>query len=73
MAVIVTPNASSVKIKYDKGVGVNGERTYKTKTYSSIKCTATAEDVYAVVNAIVGLQKHTLEAVNKIDNSSLSE
>lgn len=73
MAVISTPNASAVKIKLDHGIGIDGERVIKTKTYSSIKSTASNDDIMAVVNAIVGLQQHTLSATNRIDNSSLSE
>ena len=73
MAVISTPNASSVKIKFDWGVDVNQDRIVKTKTLNAIKSTSTNEDIMAVVNAIVGLQKHTLVATNRIDNSSISE
>ena len=65
MAVISTPNATSVKVKFDHGADVNGDRIIKTKTLSNIKSTAS--------NAIVGLQKHTLSATNRVDNSSLSE
>ena len=32
MAVISTPNASSIKIKYDQGTDLNGDRIIKTKT-----------------------------------------
>lgn len=73
MAVISTPNASAVKIKLDCGVDVNQDRIVKTKTLNSVKSTSTNEDIMAVVNAIVGLQKHTLSATNRIDNSSISE
>lgn len=73
MAVISTPNATSVKIKFDWGVDVNQNRIVKTKTLNSIKSTSTNEDIMAVVNAIVGLQKHTLYSTNRIDNSSISE
>lgn len=73
MAVISTPNVSSIKIKYDQGTDLNGDRIIKTKTYSSIKSAASNEDIMAVVNAIVALQDHTLSAVNRIDNYSLSE
>lgn len=73
MSVISTPNATSVKIKFDCGVNVNQERIVKTKTLNAIKSTANNEDIMAVVNAIVGLQKHTLTATNRIDNLSLSE
>lgn len=73
MAVISTPNASSVKIKFDWGAGVNGDRIVKTKTLNAIKSTSNNEDIMAVVNAIAGLQKHTLYSINRIDNSSISE
>ena len=73
MAVISTPNVTSVKVKFDRGTDLNGDRIIKTKTLSSIKSAASNEDIMAVVNAIVNLQQHTLSAVNRIDNSSLSE
>ncbi len=73
MAVISTPNASSVKVKFDHGTDINGDRVIKTKTFSSIKSSASNDDIMAVVNALVGLQQHTLSATNRVDNSSLSE
>ena len=73
MAVISTPNVTSVKVKFDHGTDLNGDRIIKTKTLSSIKSAASNEDIMAVVNAITNLQQHTLSAVNRIDNSSLSE
>ena len=73
MAVISTPNASSVKVKFDHGTHINGDRVIKTKTFSSIKSSASNDDIMAVVNALVGLQQHTLSATNRVDNSSLSE
>lgn len=73
MAVISTPNASSIKVKFDQGTSLDGGRIIATKTYSSVKSSASNEDIMAVVNSIVGLQKHTLSAVNRIDNFSLSE
>ncbi|WP_455537816.1 DUF1659 domain-containing protein [Terrisporobacter sp.] len=73
MAVISSPNASSVKIKYDHGTGLDGKRVIKTKTLSSLKSSATNDDIMAVVNAITNLQQHALSAVNRIDNVSLSE
>ncbi len=73
MAVISTPNATSVKVKFDHGLDINGDRVIKTKTFSSIKSAASNDDIMAVVNAIVNLQQHTLSATNRVDNSSLSE
>jgi type I restriction enzyme M protein len=52
---------------------VNGDRIIKTKTLTNIKSSASNDDIMAVVNAISNLQKHTLSATNRVDNSSLSE
>ncbi len=73
MAVISSPNASAIKVKFDQGTDLNGDRVIKTKTLSSIKSAASNEDIMAVVNALVGLQQHTLSAVLRVDNYSLSE
>lgn len=73
MAVVSTPNASSIKVKFDHGTDLNGDRIIKTKTYSSIKSSATNDNIMAVVNSLAGLQKHTLSGTNRVDNSSLSE
>ena len=45
MAVVSTPNASSIKVKFDHGTDLNGDRVIKTKTYSSIKSGATNDNV----------------------------
>ncbi|WP_297132424.1 DUF1659 domain-containing protein [Terrisporobacter sp.] len=73
MAVISNPNASSIKIKFDHGPDLEGNNVYKTKTLSGIKSSATNEDIMAVVKSISGLQKHSLSATNRVDNTSLSE
>ena len=73
MAVVSTPNASSIKVKFDHGTDLNGDRIIKTKTYSSIKSSATNDNIMAIVNSLAGLQQHTLSGTNRVDNSSLSE
>lgn len=73
MAVVATPNASALKVKFDHGTDLNGERIVKVRTYSSIKSSANNDDLMTIVNALVALQKHTLTGTNRIDNSSLSE
>ena len=45
MAVISTPNATSVKIKLDHGADVNGDRIIKTKTLPKIKSTAQKDTI----------------------------
>ena len=73
MAVISTPNASSVKIKFDHGVDLNGDRIIKTKTLNQIKPDSSNDNIMSVVNALSSLQQHTLSSTNRVDNTSLSE
>ena len=73
MAVISTPNASTIKVKFDHGLDINGDRVVKTKSFNSIKYQATNEDIMEVINAISSLQQHSVIATNRVDNSSLSE
>ena len=73
MAVISTPNQSTVKIKYDKGMDFDGNRITKVKSYNAIKHEASNDDIMEIVNAIVDLQKHSKMQVNRVDNTSLSE
>ncbi|WP_434796860.1 DUF1659 domain-containing protein [Terrisporobacter vanillatitrophus] len=73
MAVVSNPNTSSIKVKFDHSTDLNGDRIIKTKTFSSIKSDDSNDNILAVVNAILGLQQHTLSGTNRIDNSSLSE
>ena len=73
MAVISTPNASTIKVKFDHGLDINGDRVVKTKSFNSIKYQATNEDIIEVINAISNLQQHSVIATNRVDNSSLSE
>lgn len=73
MAVVFTPNASSIKVKFDHGTDLNGDRVIKTKTYGSIKSSANNDDIMAFVKSIAALQEHTHAGTNRIDNSSLFE
>ena len=73
MAVVSTPNASSIKVKFDHGTDLNGDRVIKTKPYSSIKSGASNDNIMSVVLALAGLQDHTLCGTKRVDNSYLSE
>lgn len=73
MAVVLIPNASAIKVKFDHGTDLNGDRIIKTKTYSSLKSGASNDSIVAVVNALTGLQKHVLNEIIRVDNTSLSE
>ena len=71
MAVVPVKEPSAVKIKFNKGTDLNLKVIYQTKTLSSIKATATNEDIEAVVTGLVNLQQHTLEKITRVDNTEL--
>ena len=71
MAVVPVKEPSAVKIKLNKGTDLNLKVIYQTKTLSSIKPTATDDDIVAVVNGLVDLQQHTLEKITRVDNTDL--
>lgn len=71
MAVVQVKEPSLVKIKLNTGTDLNSQVVYRTKTLSSIKATATNEDIEAVVTGLVNLQQHTLEKITRVDNTEL--
>lgn len=71
MAVVQVKEPSSVKIKLNTGTDLNSQVVYRTKTLSSIKPTATDDDIAAVATGLVNLQKHTLEKLTRVDNAEL--
>ncbi|MGL5713770.1 DUF1659 domain-containing protein [Clostridium chrysemydis] len=65
-------NFSSLRIKFDCGLGDNGRSLIRSRTYSNLKNDATALDVFNVANAIASLQKHSVLDIVKVDNTSLA-
>ena len=64
--------SSSLKLKFDCGLGEDGKALIRSRTYSNLKPDAAAVDVYNVALALESLQKHDLYEVIKQDNTSLS-
>lgn len=74
MAVTVTKNPSTLRLRFDLGKDeVTGKTKIKSKSYSNVDPNALDDDVYAVGSAISSLQSHTLLEVAKIDNNTLSQ
>ncbi|MGL5381848.1 DUF1659 domain-containing protein [Clostridium sp.] len=72
-SVVQTKNPSSLRIKLDCGLGENGKTITRTRTYSSVKPTAAAVDVFNVADALISLQQHRMLDIAKQDSTSLSE
>ena len=71
MAVSEIKNPSSLKIKLSLGL-VDGKAKTRSKSYSYLKHDANLQDVYDVGEALIGLQKHDVTDIIKIDNTTLN-
>ena len=71
MAVNEMQNPSSLRIKLDLGME-DGKTKVRSKTFSNLKHDATAQDVYDVAEALIGLQDYESLEIAKIDNTTLA-
>ncbi|QJA08380.1 DUF1659 domain-containing protein [Romboutsia sp. CE17] len=71
MAVVEFKNPSSLKIVLDLGL-VDGKAKTRSKSFSNLKHDAVLQDVYDVGVALMGLQKHDVVDIIKVDNTTLS-
>ena len=71
MAVNEFKNQSNLRIKLDLGM-VNGKTKVRSKTFSSLKHNASAQDVYDVAEALMELQEYPTIEIAKIDNTTLA-
>lgn len=72
--VINVPRDSKVKIKFVTGTDpITGAPIIKTKTLSNIKSTATDQDIYDTVNALIPLQKYPVDEIVLIKEAQLTE
>lgn len=73
MAVIKTPENSSIKMTFSHGMDGQGNEIIKSKTLANVKTSATDDNIHAVAKGVSGLQNHTLMKVVRQDNALLSE
>ena len=68
----VTTDFISNKLQVRSNYGmVDGKEVIKSKTYSNLKETAVDDDIYAVAQALAGLQTPAMEDVIKIESTLL--
>lgn len=73
MAVNATPGEGILQVKVQTGVDENGKPVIRTRSFTGVKPTATDADVYAVAQKILGLQKHPVVSVTRINPVELTE
>jgi Protein of unknown function (DUF1659) len=60
-------NGSQLRLVFEAGLDQNGKMTYKSKTFSNVKATASPDALYSVAQAIVGLQGYVLDSIERND------
>jgi hypothetical protein len=71
VAVSKVPGTSVLKLVLDTGQVVNGNPVLRTRSINGIKSTAADQDLFDAAQALAGLQQYTLNAVRRVDNSTL--
>ncbi|MEW5762565.1 MAG: DUF1659 domain-containing protein [Bacillota bacterium] len=72
MAVTSTPLASLLELEVQTGTDAAGQPVYARIRFRNVKASATDEDVYAVGQALAGLQVHPLADVRRVDTEELA-
>lgn len=73
MAANLIPNESRVRATLQVGTDELGEPIYKSKTFSRIKPAASNDAIYAVMDALMDLQAHSVNGYERIDYGQLEE
>ncbi|MCM3091837.1 MULTISPECIES: DUF1659 domain-containing protein [unclassified Cytobacillus] len=67
-AIITT---SKLRLVFETGLNGQGKPVYKSKTYNSVKQSATADQLFTVGQAIAGLSSYPLSELNRNDNFNI--
>lgn len=64
--------ATRLSLLYDAGVDGDGKRVEKTKTYSKVKNTATANELYAVAAALNSVTTFSLVHAERLSTNIIT-
>lgn len=59
---------SKLRLVFETGLNGQGTPVYKSKTYNSVKQSATADQLFTVGQAIAGLSSYPLTELNRNDS-----
>ena len=72
MAVVKTPQGSSIGIKVANGTSASGAAQFKTLRYANVKPAASDQDLFDVATSIAGLQAASVAAISRTDEAVLA-
>lgn len=71
MAVIKMPKSCVLSILVQTGITTTGAPAYKYRNYGNVKPAAADADLFAIGQELAALQRHSVVAITRQDNSSL--
>lgn len=63
---------SRIQLVYDYGVDGNGKPVFKTKSYSNLKVSATADQIFNASQALASLSSVPLFAIERNDTTDIT-
>jgi hypothetical protein len=67
MAINASPVSRDLILVMDNGLGASGQQLTRSRSYRDLKTTAGDEDIYAVAQALIGLQEDNCLAIQRRD------
>ena len=71
MAIEISASSTSLKLKVQTGVNATGNPVYALRSYNTVKPSAAHTDLFAVGQALAGLQKYPAVAIQRVDSGNL--
>jgi hypothetical protein len=73
MALATSPHNSSMQITYHLGIDDDGKDKTISRSLTNIKSEETDENLFGLVNSIIGLQKYPAIRVLRLDRTEFEE
>lgn len=71
---VEAPIKSTLQLVFDDGADlVTGKPIYKQKSFNNVKVAATADQLYAIAQAVAGLQQRPLYNIEREDSSEIRQ
>jgi hypothetical protein len=63
---------SQLRLVLETGVDAEGKPIFKNKSFNNVKTSATADQLYATANALIGLQQHPIFNIEQNNSYTLA-